>query len=205
MRNILLTHPLSDGKEKIDTLLLRDGDEVVASDFLYQDIDGIEARAQALIASLSGLPEASVRKLRGPDYFSAKNAAFEIMGNLIIENDTLPVEPSLTLSLQVPVPVGSHGRTISSLNFREHTLAEDYLGMDVDGAVMRAMTMIASFTNTDISIIRRISGADFLAADKKTSAIMDADRGFDTPIEDGDSGEDTDPKKDDAGSDAPSS
>lgn len=203
MRTITLAHPLSDGKDKIETLSLRDGDAVIATDFMYQDIDGTEARAQALIAALSGLPEASIRKLRGPDYFAAKNAAFEIIGTLILDNEALPVEPSQTLALVVPIPVGASGRMISTLKFRGHTLAEDYLGLDVDGGVNRSIRMIASFTGTDLSIISRLSGADFLAADKKTEAIINADRGFDQPEYD-DNSEDNDPKKPNLGSDGQS-
>lgn len=198
MRTITLAHPLSDGKDKIEMLSLRDGDTVVATDFMYQDIDGTEARAHALIAALSGLPEASIRKLRGPDYFAAKNAAFEIIGTLILDNEALPVEPSQTLALVVPVPVGASGRMISTLKFRGHTLAEDYLGLDADGGVNRSIHMIASFTGTDVSVISRLSGADFLAADKKTEAIINADRGFDQP--EFDDSEDNDPKKPNSGS-----
>ena len=194
MREIQLTHPLPDGAKSIESLKIRDGDEVVATDFMYQEIDGFEARSQALIASLTGLPEASVRKLRGKDYFAAQNAALAIIGEIMLENDNTPVEPAQTLTLKVPVPIGSSGRTISELKFRAHTLAEDYLGLDVDGGIARAIAMIASFTSNDVSIIRRISGSDFLAANKKTTAIIEADSAFDAPPENDDT-EDADPKK----------
>jgi hypothetical protein len=125
----------------------------MATDFLYQDIEGTEAKAHTLIASLSGLPETIVKKLRSTDYLAVKSTAFEIMGTLIIENRSMPIEPSMILSLRISVSANPASTRLQHF----------------DSGITRLLKII--------SVVRRLSGAAFLAADKKAGVIIEAKKG----------------------------
>lgn len=74
------------------------------------------------------------------------------------------------LTLEFPIKIGE--KTISSLNFREEAIAEDYLSFDLPGGHARTQALIASLCGADIIVVRRLRGPDYLKADVIAGEIM---------------------------------
>ncbi|GAB6139923.1 hypothetical protein JCM14076_06520 [Methylosoma difficile] len=77
------------------------------------------------------------------------------------------------LTLKHPIEIGKI--TVSKLSFRDYTTAEDYLAFDVHGGVAQNIVLIASVSNTDETIIKRLRGVDYRAATKIVDALLAAD------------------------------
>lgn len=75
--------------------------------------------------------------------------------------------------------------TISELNFRDHTIAADYLAFDVRGGVAQRIALIANIAGTEEAVVKRMNGVDYrraevvvdklLADDESQSGDSDAD------------------------------
>lgn len=92
------------------------------------------------------------------------------------------------LTLKHPLTFGK--KTIDSLSFRDHTIAGDYLSFDKKGGVAQRISLIASLTGTDESLINQLYGVDYRAAEKIADALIEADE-----AEEGEEGEDATKKK----------
>ena len=90
----------------------------------------------------------------------------------------------MKLPLKHPIVV-SDKVTISELNFRDHTIAADYLAFDVRGGVAQRIALIANIAGTEEAVVKRMNGIDYrraeavvdklLADDEEQSADSDAD------------------------------
>lgn len=99
----------------------------------------------------------------------------------------------INLRLKKPLTIGKI--TVSELNFRDHTVASDYLAFDRRGGVAQRIALIASMSGNDESLIEKISGADYLAAvklvddlmadDEKDESVAELDEGTLTPTQEG--------------------
>lgn len=76
-------------------------------------------------------------------------------------------------TLKHPIKVGEK-TTIDRLTLRDHVIAEDYLSFDHRGGVAQRIALIASMTGTDEAVIKRLHGADYVALERKTDALMQA-------------------------------
>lgn len=97
----------------------------------------------------------------------------------------------MKLTLLHPIPMGK--TQISSLTFREHTTAGDYLAFDRSGGVAQAIALIANLTGTDEEAIKRIHGSDYKRAKVMADELLDKDEkeaedASDTPAEGEDAG-----------------
>lgn len=92
------------------------------------------------------------------------------------------------LPLKHPLTFGK--KTVDSLNFRDYTIAGDYLAFDQRGGVAQRIALIASLTGTDESLIEKLRGPDYRAAEKIADALIEADE-----AEEGEEGEDATKKK----------
>lgn len=79
----------------------------------------------------------------------------------------------MKLPLKHPLVFGK--ATISSLNFRDHTTAGDYLSFDQRGGVAQRIALIASLTGTDEEVIKQLHGPDYRAAEKIADGMINAD------------------------------
>lgn len=77
------------------------------------------------------------------------------------------------LTLKHPLTFGK--TTVSSLTFRDHTTAGDYLAFDNKGGVAQQIALIASLTGTDESMIKQLRGSDYRAASKMADDMIAAD------------------------------
>jgi hypothetical protein len=90
----------------------------------------------------------------------------------------------MKLPLKHPIVV-SDKVTISELNFRDHTIAADYLAFDVRGGVAQRIALIANIAGTEEAVVKRMNGIDYrraemivdklMADDEAQSADSDAD------------------------------
>ena len=80
----------------------------------------------------------------------------------------------MKLKLKYPLPVGH--KTVEELTFRDYTTAADYLAFDTRGGVAQQIALIANLTGTDEVLIKRLHGADYLAAVKASDALLEADQ-----------------------------
>jgi hypothetical protein len=78
-----------------------------------------------------------------------------------------------TLPLKHPIPLGK--TTISKLQFRDYTIAADYLSFDQRGGVAQRIALIASLTGTDEALIKQLRGPDYRAAEKMADELITAD------------------------------
>lgn len=77
------------------------------------------------------------------------------------------------MKLLHPLTIGKV--TVSDLNFRDHTTAADYLSFDKRGGVAQRISLIASITGTDESLITQLHGADYRRAEQLVDQMMAAD------------------------------
>ena len=84
------------------------------------------------------------------------------------------------LTLKHPLTFGK--KTVDSLNFRDYTTAGDYLSFDQRGGVAQRIALIASLTGTDESLIQKLRGPDYRAAEKIADKMINDDDS-DTPDE----------------------
>ena len=77
------------------------------------------------------------------------------------------------LTLQRPLQLGKI--EVTELNFRDHTIAEDYLAFDKQGGVATMIALIASVSGTDEALIRRLDGRDYMAAKNIVDNLLNAD------------------------------
>lgn len=75
------------------------------------------------------------------------------------------------LTLRHPIKLGTN-TTITELQFRDYATAEDLLAFDERGANLQTITLIASLTGNDESVIKRLHVADFRAADAIASNLL---------------------------------
>ena len=90
----------------------------------------------------------------------------------------------MKLPLKYPIVV-SDKVTIHELNFRDHTIAADYLAFDVRGGVAQRIALIANIAGTEEAVVKRMNGIDYrraevivdklMADDEAQSADSDAD------------------------------
>jgi hypothetical protein len=90
----------------------------------------------------------------------------------------------MKLPLKHPIVV-SDKVTISELNFRDHTIAADYLAFDVRGGAAQRIALIANIAGTEEAVVKRMNGIDYrraemivdklMADDEAQSADSDAD------------------------------
>ena len=88
------------------------------------------------------------------------------------------------LTLKHPLTFGK--KTVDFLTFRDYTTAGDYLSFDQRGGVAQRIALIASLTGTDESLIQKLRGPDYRAAEKIADKMINDDDS-DTP--DGNEGE----------------
>lgn len=76
-----------------------------------------------------------------------------------------------TLTLKKPIKL-SETKEITELKFRDYATAGDMLAFDERGPNRQTIALIANLTGNDEEIIKRLSAADFRAADKIASALL---------------------------------
>lgn len=64
---------------------------------------------------------------------------------------------------------------ITELNFRDHTIAADYLAFDVRGGVAQRHALIANVANTDLEVVKRLHGVDYRRAESHVDKMLAAD------------------------------
>lgn len=77
------------------------------------------------------------------------------------------------LTLKHPLTFGK--TEVKELVFRDYTTAADYLSFDVRGGVAQRIALIASLTGTDESMIQKLRGIDYRAAEKMADKLLEAD------------------------------
>lgn len=77
------------------------------------------------------------------------------------------------LPLKHPITFGKI--TIDKLNFRDHTVAGDYLSFDQRGGVAQRIALIASLSGSDEELIKQLRGSDYRQAEKIADAMIEAD------------------------------
>lgn len=75
------------------------------------------------------------------------------------------------LPLKHPIKLGEN-TSITELNFRDYTTAADYLSFDKRGGVLQRIALIASVTGSDETLIMRLHGADYRAAEKIVDQML---------------------------------
>lgn len=78
------------------------------------------------------------------------------------------------LTLKHPLKLGEKTE-ITELKFRDYATAEDLLAFDERGANRQTITLIASLTGNDETLIKRLHVADFRAADAICSKMLAED------------------------------
>lgn len=78
------------------------------------------------------------------------------------------------LTLKHPLKLGEK-TTITELNFRDYTIAADYLSFDKSGGVTQRIALIASLTGSDESIIMQLRGADYRRAEAIAEKMLEDD------------------------------
>lgn len=73
--------------------------------------------------------------------------------------------------------------TISSLEFRDYTIAEDYLAFDRRGGVSQNHALIASMTGVDEALVRKLRGPDYVACAKICDRMIAEDEALATETE----------------------
>lgn len=81
------------------------------------------------------------------------------------------------MKLKHPITIGK--LTISELNFREYTTADDYLAFDKRGGVAQDIAFITSLTGTDEVLVKQLRGPDFRRAQKEVARLLAEDETFD--------------------------
>lgn len=79
----------------------------------------------------------------------------------------------MKLRLKHPLEFGK--TKVEELNFRDHTIAADYLSFDQRGGVAQRIALIASLAGTDEALIKQLHGSDYRAAEKIADAMIEAD------------------------------
>lgn len=74
------------------------------------------------------------------------------------------------MSLTHPLVLGK--TTIKELNFRDYATAEDLLAFDQRGPNQQTISLIASLTGTDESLIKKLHVADYRLADSIASSLI---------------------------------
>lgn len=77
----------------------------------------------------------------------------------------------MKLLLKHPIVV-SDKVTISELNFRDHTIAADYLAFDVRGGVAQRIALIANIAGTEEAVVKRMNGIDYRRAEVIVDKLM---------------------------------
>lgn len=77
----------------------------------------------------------------------------------------------MKLQLKHPIVV-SDKVTISELNFRDHTIAADYLAFDVRGGVAQRIALIANIAGTEEAVVKRMNGIDYRRAEVIVDKLM---------------------------------
>lgn len=77
------------------------------------------------------------------------------------------------LKLNHPLTFGQ--KTIDVLTFRDHLIAADYLSFDRRGGVAQRISLIASLTGMDESVIERLHGGDYRRAEQMSEKMMAED------------------------------
>lgn len=80
----------------------------------------------------------------------------------------------MKLVLKHPIVV-SDKVTISELNFRDHTIAADYLAFDVRGGVAQRIALIANIAGTEEAVVKRMNGIDYRRAEVIVDKLMTDD------------------------------
>lgn len=80
----------------------------------------------------------------------------------------------ITFKLKHPIAIGDK-KSITEIKFRDHTTAEDYLSFDQFGGVAQMITLIASLTGTDETLVKKLSGYDYRRAREIANKILAAD------------------------------
>lgn len=78
------------------------------------------------------------------------------------------------LTLKHPIKLGEKAE-VTQLKFREYTTAADYLSFDQRGGVAQRISLIASLTGNDESLIQKLHGGDYRRAEKLADDLMAAD------------------------------
>ena len=79
----------------------------------------------------------------------------------------------MKLTLKHPLTFGK--KTVEALNFRDYTVAEDYLAFDVKGGVAQRIRLIANLSGTDDELVKCLRGPDYRAAERLVDALLLAD------------------------------
>ncbi len=77
------------------------------------------------------------------------------------------------MKLNHPLAFGK--KTVEELTFRDHSTAADYLSYDQRGGVAQRISLIASLTGTDESLVQQLRGSDYRRAEQMAENIMAAD------------------------------
>lgn len=77
------------------------------------------------------------------------------------------------MQLIKPLTIGK--KTITEINFRDYTIADDYLSFDNRGGVAQRIALIASLTGTDEVLIKQLHGVDYVRAERIASKMLDDD------------------------------
>ena len=72
-------------------------------------------------------------------------------------------------------PIKLEKTTISTLEFRDYTTAEDYLAFDRKGGVAQNHALIASMTGVDEALVRKLRGADYIVCAKICDRLIAED------------------------------
>ncbi len=78
------------------------------------------------------------------------------------------------LTLKRPLKLGET-LEITELKFRDYATAEDLLAFDERGANKQTIALIANLTGNDEAVIKKLSVADFRAADAICSKLLAED------------------------------
>lgn len=71
-------------------------------------------------------------------------------------------------------PLALSKTTLTQLTLRDHVVAADYLAFDVRGGVAQRMALIASVAGTEVEVIHKLHGADYVALEKQVDALLGA-------------------------------
>lgn len=75
-----------------------------------------------------------------------------------------------TLTLKHPLTIGK--TTVNELKFRDYATAEDMISFDQRGPNQQTISLIASLTGTDESLVKKLHVADYRAADAIASSLI---------------------------------
>lgn len=74
--------------------------------------------------------------------------------------------------LKHPLPLGTQGAVLDKLTLRDHVIAEDYLAFDQRGGVAQRQALIASVAGTDVAVVRKLHGADYVTLERQVDKLL---------------------------------